>query len=104
MYTKPLQSEAANGARHASAERSGHVTGAALKSEFKDLITDIEELVMQTASLTGDELSLVREKLAEYDYQEVKGPFMMDKVLWERSGHWEKYAENMFVTSSENRD
>ncbi len=65
MYTKPLQSDAANGARHASAERSGHVTGAALKSEFKDLITDIEELVMQTASLTGDELSLVREKLAE---------------------------------------
>lgn len=48
--------------------------------------------------------AFVREKLAEYDYQEVKGPFMMDKVLWERSGHWEKYSDNMFVTSSENRD
>lgn len=48
--------------------------------------------------------TFVREKLAQYDYQEVKGPFMMDKVLWEKSGHWEKYSDNMFVTSSENRD
>jgi threonyl-tRNA synthetase len=48
--------------------------------------------------------TFVREKLREYDYQEVKGPFMMDKVLWEKSGHWEKYSDNMFVTSSENRD
>ncbi|WP_108650932.1 threonine--tRNA ligase [Dongshaea marina] len=46
----------------------------------------------------------VREKLTEYDYQEVKGPMMMDRVLWERSGHWDKYAENMFTTSTENRE
>ncbi|MFQ6370924.1 threonine--tRNA ligase [Shewanella sp. YIC-542] len=46
----------------------------------------------------------VRIKLDEYDYQEVKGPFMMDRVLWERSGHWDKYAEAMFTTSSENRE
>ncbi|MGF1906941.1 threonine--tRNA ligase [Aliivibrio salmonicida] len=46
----------------------------------------------------------VREKLTEYDYQEVKGPLMMDRVLWERSGHWDKYAEAMFTTSSENRE
>ena len=46
----------------------------------------------------------VREKLNEYDYQEVKGPLMMDRVLWERSGHWDKYADAMFTTSSENRD
>ncbi|CAG9001307.1 MAG: Threonine--tRNA ligase [Candidatus Celerinatantimonas neptuna] len=46
----------------------------------------------------------VREKLHQYDYQEVKGPFMMDRVLWEKSGHWDKYAENMFTTSSENRE
>ncbi|MEC6906558.1 threonine--tRNA ligase [Photobacterium piscicola] len=46
----------------------------------------------------------VREKLNEYDYQEVKGPLMMDRVLWERSGHWDKYAEAMFTTSSENRE
>ena len=65
MYTNPMQSEAANGARHASAEKPIRAGGSGLKNEFKDLITDIEELVMQTASLTGDELSLVREKLAE---------------------------------------
>ncbi|MCL1073006.1 threonine--tRNA ligase [Shewanella dokdonensis] len=46
----------------------------------------------------------VRTKLDEYNYQEVKGPFMMDRVLWERSGHWDKYADAMFTTSSENRE
>ena len=46
----------------------------------------------------------VREKLREYDYDEVKGPLMMDRVLWEKSGHWDKFRENMFTTSSENRD
>ena len=46
----------------------------------------------------------VRDKLREYQYEEVKGPFMMDRVLWEKSGHWDKYAENMFTTHSENRD
>ncbi|MCO4320898.1 threonine--tRNA ligase [Aliidiomarina quisquiliarum] len=46
----------------------------------------------------------VREKLSEYDYQEVKGPLMMDRVLWERSGHWEKFQELMFTTSSESRE
>lgn len=46
----------------------------------------------------------IREKLREYDYQEVKGPLMMDKVLWERSGHWEKFSELMFTTASEARD
>jgi threonyl-tRNA synthetase len=48
--------------------------------------------------------TFIREKLTEYDYQEVKGPFMMDRVLWERSGHWDKYADAMFTTSSENRE
>jgi len=46
----------------------------------------------------------VREKLHEYDYDEVKGPLMMDRVLWEKSGHWDKYAENMFTTTSEKRE
>ncbi|WP_417614437.1 threonine--tRNA ligase [Oceanisphaera sp.] len=46
----------------------------------------------------------VRVKLREYDYEEVKGPLMMDRVLWERSGHWDKYADYMFTTSSENRE
>ncbi|WP_406667942.1 threonine--tRNA ligase [Gallaecimonas sp. GXIMD1310] len=48
--------------------------------------------------------TFIREKLREYDYQEVKGPLMMDRILWERSGHWEKYSDAMFTTSSENRD
>ncbi|GAB3293448.1 threonine--tRNA ligase [Pseudidiomarina andamanensis] len=46
----------------------------------------------------------IREKLREYQYQEVKGPLMMDRVLWERSGHWEKFSELMFTTASENRE
>ena len=46
----------------------------------------------------------VREKLREYDYEEVKGPLMMDRVLWERSGHWDKYADAMFTTESEKRE
>lgn len=45
----------------------------------------------------------IRGKLHEYDYDEVKGPLMMDQGLWEKSGHWEKYAENMFTTESEHR-
>ncbi|MGL5030413.1 MAG: threonine--tRNA ligase [Aeromonas sp.] len=48
--------------------------------------------------------TFIRGKLKEYDYQEVKGPMMMDRVLWERSGHWEKYAQAMFTTQSENRE
>ncbi|MFT7772248.1 threonine--tRNA ligase [Roseateles sp.] len=37
-------------------------------------------------------------------YQEVKGPQLLDKTLWEATGHWDKYRENMFVTESEKRD
>src|SRR3990170_2701832 len=37
-------------------------------------------------------------------YQEVKCPQILDRSLWERSGHWENYRDNMFTTSSENRD
>ncbi|BBN81875.1 threonine--tRNA ligase [Pseudoalteromonas sp. A25] len=46
----------------------------------------------------------VREKLREYDYEEVKGPMMMDRALWEKSGHWDKYADAMFTTESEKRE
>ena len=46
----------------------------------------------------------VRTKLKAYKYQEVKGPVMMDRMLWEQTGHWENYAEYMFTTSSENRE
>lgn len=37
-------------------------------------------------------------------YQEVKGPQLLDKTLWEKTGHWDKYRENMFTTESEKRD
>ena len=37
-------------------------------------------------------------------YHEVKTPAVMDRVLWERSGHWENYHEHMFTTASENRE
>jgi threonyl-tRNA synthetase len=39
----------------------------------------------------------IRRRLKEYDYGEVKTPQLMDKKLWEASGHWEKFGENMFV-------
>ena len=37
-------------------------------------------------------------------YLEVKGPQILDQHLWEKTGHWDKYRENMFVTESEKRD
>lgn len=37
-------------------------------------------------------------------YHEVKGPQILDKTLWEKTGHWDKYRENMFTTESEKRD
>ncbi len=46
----------------------------------------------------------MRKKFMEYNYQEIKTPTVLDKSLWEKSGHWDNYHENMFVTSSENRD
>lgn len=38
----------------------------------------------------------------DYGYDEVKAPQVLDRTLWERSGHWTKYRENMFTTESEN--
>lgn len=46
----------------------------------------------------------MRQKFVEYGYQEVRTPAMMDRSLWEKSGHWENYHDNMFTTASENRD
>ncbi|MFW9595727.1 MAG: threonine--tRNA ligase [Macromonas sp.] len=37
-------------------------------------------------------------------YQEVKGPQILEKTLWEKTGHWDKYRDNMFTTESEKRD
>jgi threonyl-tRNA synthetase len=46
----------------------------------------------------------LRGVLSAHGYQEVRTPQVMDRVLWERSGHWENYRENMFTTESEKRD
>ena len=46
----------------------------------------------------------VRRRLAANGYLEVRTPQVLDRSLWEKSGHWENYRENMFTTSSENRD
>lgn len=45
----------------------------------------------------------IRQKLENNGYFEVKTPQMVDKVLWEKSGHWEKFRENMFIAESEER-
>ena len=46
----------------------------------------------------------IRAKLREHGYQEVHTPMVIDRVLWEKSGHWEKFQDMMFTTHSENRD
>ncbi len=46
----------------------------------------------------------MRRKFREHDYKEVRTPTIMDRTLWEKSGHWENYHDNMFTTASENRD
>ncbi|HJV83104.1 threonine--tRNA ligase [Noviherbaspirillum sp.] len=46
----------------------------------------------------------MRRVYQENGYQEVKAPQILDRALWEKTGHWENYRENMFVTESENRN
>jgi len=46
----------------------------------------------------------MRAKQNDWGYQEVKTPMIMDRTLWEKSGHWENYRDNMFTTESEKRD
>ena len=46
----------------------------------------------------------MRRTLTHHGYQEVRTPQIMDRSLWERSGHWENYRELMFTTESEKRD
>ncbi len=45
----------------------------------------------------------MRRVYQESGYQEVKGPQILDRSLWERTGHWQNYRDNMFTTESENR-
>ncbi|MDH3355512.1 MAG: threonine--tRNA ligase, partial [Chromatiales bacterium] len=46
----------------------------------------------------------IRNVLKQNDYSEVRTPQVVDKSLWEKSGHWEKFSDDMFTTHSENRD
>ncbi len=46
----------------------------------------------------------VRQKLREHGYQEVHTPEIIDRSLWEKSGHWEKFGDMIFTTHSEHRD
>jgi len=46
----------------------------------------------------------MRQVYRDNGYKEVKGPQIIDKGLWEKSGHWDKYRENMFITESEKRE
>ncbi|MFZ2298921.1 MAG: threonine--tRNA ligase, partial [Aquabacterium sp.] len=46
----------------------------------------------------------MRQVYRDNGYQEVKGPQIIDKTLWEKTGHWDKYRDHMFTTESEKRD
>ena len=46
----------------------------------------------------------IRDKISGAGYQEIRTPQIVDRSLWEKSGHWGKYREGMFTTQSENRD
>jgi len=46
----------------------------------------------------------IRQKLREHGYQEVHTPQLIDRTLWEKSGHWDKFGDMIFTTHSENRD
>lgn len=45
----------------------------------------------------------MRSRLYDFGYQEIKTPQLVDKVLWEKSGHWDNFRDEMFVTETENR-
>ena len=46
----------------------------------------------------------IRDKLRDHGYQEVHTPQVIDRSLWEKSGHWDKFGDMIFTTHSENRD
>ncbi|MFA5960025.1 MAG: threonine--tRNA ligase [Tatlockia sp.] len=46
----------------------------------------------------------MRARLHDYGYQEIKTPQLVDKILWEKSGHWANFREEMFVTETDNRE
>ena len=106
-------------------------TALATKDELKDYLFRLEEAEKRDHRKLGKQLDLfhlqdeapgmvfwhpkgwalwqtieqhMRKELDAAGYQEIKTPLIMDKGLWEKSGHWENYQENMFITQSEKRD
>ena len=55
-------------------------------------------------TLYGVVRDYIHTKLADKDYREINTPQVLDRSLWEKSGHWDKFHADMFTTSSENRD
>jgi threonyl-tRNA synthetase len=101
------------------------------KDDLQNYLTQLEEAEKRDHRKLGRELDLfhidehapglvfwhpkgwsVWQKVEQYmravyqdnGYQEVKGPQIIDKSLWEKTGHWDKYRDNMFTTESEKRD
>ncbi|CAK7007756.1 threonine--tRNA ligase [Saezia sanguinis] len=106
-------------------------TAWASKEELKTYLTMLEEAEKRDHRKLGKELDLfhiddhapgvvfwhakgwtIWQEVEQYmravyrnnGYREVKGPQLLDKSLWEKTGHWDKYRENMFVTESEKRE
>ena len=106
-------------------------TAWASKEELKAYLTMLEEAEKRDHRKLGKELDLfhidehspgtvfwhpkgwtlwqeveqyMRRVYRDNGYQEVKGPQILDKSLWEKTGHWDKYRDNMFTTESEKRD
>ena len=106
-------------------------TAWATKDELKDYLFRLEEAEKRDHRKLGKQLDLfhlqdeapgmvfwhpkgwalwqtieqhMRKELDAAGYQEIKTPLIMDKGLWEKTGHWENYQENMFITQSEKRD
>jgi threonyl-tRNA synthetase len=104
--------------------------GFATEKELKAYLTMVEEAEKRDHRKLGKELDLfhlqeeavgqvfwhskgwtifrslenfIRGKLEKRGYIEVKTPILADRVLWEKSGHWEKFHENMFISESENK-
>lgn len=48
--------------------------------------------------------NFIREKLNQYQYQEVKSPFIANRNLWEKTGHWKYYQDSMFITNDEDKE
>lgn len=100
------------------------------ETELKDYLTRLEEAEKRDHRRLGRELGLfhqqeeavgsvfwhpagwtlwreveryMRERLGDSNYVEVKSPQLLDRSLWEKTGHWDNYRENMFIAESENR-